>query len=159
MTIDELLAEIEFMGPRASETQISNFESEIGYALPDDYRRFLAACNGGYLGGRFWHREQHVGIDHIGGFREETYFSLRWARECYRDRIPKELLWIMNDPFGNAICLGLVGNTRGKIYFWDHDEEPDPEEWDGSVENSGNVSIVTDSFTELVDGLEPEDDC
>ncbi len=65
----------------------------------------------------------------------------------------------MNDPFGNAICLGLVGNTRGKIYFWDHDEEPDPEEWDGSVENAGNVSIVTDSFTELVDGLEPEDDC
>ncbi|MCA9231165.1 MAG: SMI1/KNR4 family protein [Planctomycetales bacterium] len=158
MTIDELLAEIESKSPPASENDIAAFEAEIGHPLPDDYRRFLAGCNGGFLGGRFWYHEGDAGIHHIGGFRDESYFSLRWTRDCYGDRIPKELIWIMDDPFGNAICLGLEGDARGKIYFWDHEEEPDPEEWDGSVATADNVSLLTNSFTEFVAGLAPGED-
>ena len=155
MTIDELLDEMKSKAPPAPEADIAAFESEIGHQLPKVYRQFLAASNGGYIGGRFWFKGGNTGIDHIGGFRSEGHFSLRSTREIYADRIPSELVWIMDDPFGNAICIGILGDTHGKIYFWDHEQEPDPDKWDGSVANADNVSVLTDSFTEFVAGLAP----
>ena len=155
MTIDELIDEMTSKDPPASEANIVAFESEIGHQLPEDYRQFLAASNGGYIGGRFWFNDGKTGIDHIGGFRSESHFSLLSTREIYADRIPNELIWIMDDPFGNAICIGITGETEGKIYLWDHEDEADPAEWDGSVANSDNVSVLASSFTDFVAGLAP----
>jgi len=52
MTVDEFLAEIKHKEPPAQATRVAAFENSIGHVLPDDYRQFLIACNGGYAGGR-----------------------------------------------------------------------------------------------------------
>jgi hypothetical protein len=160
MTIDELVAEVESKKAPAPQDQLHAFEGELGKKLPADYRRFLVACNGGYIGGRLWFqgrtpegKKADVGVHHIGGFRRQSHFSLLWARKCYEGRIPKPLLWIMDDPFGNAICLGVTGQHRGKVYFWDHENEPDEQDWDGEVETAGNVTLLAVSFTDFVTGL------
>jgi hypothetical protein len=166
MDMQEFLTHIEKKSPPAPEKKIARLEAEIGAKLPEDYRRFLAQCNGGFVGGALWYqgptpegRTAEAGIHHIGGFREEDHFSLESARECYQDddepRIPRELLWIMDDPFGNAICLGVSGPYRGRVYFWDHEEEPDPEETEGNVETAGNLQLLANSFTDFVAGLKP----
>jgi hypothetical protein len=98
-----------------------------------------------------------AGIHHIGGFRDEAHFSLLWARECYEGRMPNEVLWIMDDPFGNAICLTVKGQNRGRVYFWDHEDEPD-EEWDGTIEDTPNLQLLADTFADFVAGLHPNDD-
>jgi hypothetical protein len=64
----------------------------------------------------------------------------------------------MGDPFGNAICLGVTGRWRGKVYFWDHDSEPDLDEWDGSVDTAENITLLAHSFTDFVARLRPIDD-
>jgi hypothetical protein len=121
------------------------------------------------VGGTVWFRgsmadgESAEAVIHcIGGFRDEDHFSLEWARECYQNddelRIPHELLWVMDDPGGNAFCLGVSGRYRGRVYFWDHEEEPDPDDWDGSVETAGNLTLLANSFTDFVAGLQPEPD-
>src|SRR5437868_5783287 len=109
MTIDEFIAEVESKKPPAPQDQLEAFEAELGKTLPEDYRRFLVACNGGYIGGRFWFqgptpegKKADAGVHHIGGFRKQSHFSLKSALECLKGRIPKPLLWIMDDPFGNA---------------------------------------------------------
>jgi len=54
-------------------------------------------------------------------------------RDCYQTsehRIPSELLWIGDTDFSAAFCIGLTGEQRGKIYFWDNDHEPGSR-WDG----------------------------
>jgi hypothetical protein len=169
MTVDELVRLVEKRSPPAPEAEIARFEREIGATLPEDYRRFLAACNGGYLGGRLWFtrpglqgRHAHVGLHHVGGFRTESHFSLDWARGCYQSpdelRIPLDLVWVMDDPFGNAFCVGIAGEHRGRVYFWDHEEEPDPDEWDGSVEGAANLLQLADSFDGFAAGLLPEPD-
>jgi hypothetical protein len=168
MTIDEFVAEIEEKLPPAPVDALGAFEADIGQRLPDDYRRFLVMCNGGYVGGRLWFtgpnpegRDTDAGVHHIGGFRQENYFSLASARDCYQgsdQRIPKALLWIMDDPFGNAICLGLTGKHRGRVYFWDHECEPDPDDWDGQVETAGNILLLANSFTDFVAGLRQPDE-
>jgi hypothetical protein len=168
MTIDELIAAIaaeaeqalppaaaRLFGPDkvspASPDDVAAFEAEIGTTLPDDYRQFLLRSNGGSLGDKYELEGTYAVIASVGGFREG--YSLRSARACYQAspvRIPRALLWIMDDPGGNAICLGLTGEYRGKVYFWDHDEEPHPDEWDGEVETAGNIQWLANSFTDFV---------
>lgn len=154
MTIDEIIGQVKDKSPPAPPDELARFESLIGCALPDDYRLFLAKCNGGYVGGRFWYlrgnpdgEEVEAGVHHIGSFRDRSCFSLPWHRRCYQGRIPDALIWIHDDPFGNAICLGIAGAHRGRVYFWDHENEPD-EDWDGSVERASNITLIANSFTD-----------
>ena len=183
MTIDDFIASVgaaadqslspaavSLLGPSKvqppSQGQVEAFEAEIGTTLPDDYRRFLLRCNGGKVDwyqfegptpeGRSW----TAILSHVGGLREEPDLSLRCARSCYQGhqlQIPRTLLWIMGDPGGNAICIGLTGKYRGRVYFWIHDEQPDPQEWDGEVETAGNVILLANSFAEFVAGIAPRD--
>jgi len=167
MNVSEFIALMEYTQPPAPESELSSFESSIGCRLPEDYRQFLVASNGGYVGGSLWFlgpwltdQTVEAGVHHVGGFRQESYFSLLWARNCYQERelrIPRELLWVMDDPFGNAICIGLTGEHRGRMYFWDHECETDSDEWDGSADTAENVTLLTKSFTEFVSGLKPSD--
>ena len=171
MTIEELIAAINWEAgqalpaaaarlfgpdevPPASPEEVAAFEADLGAGLPDDYRQFLLRCNGGSLGDKYEFDEAHVIVGSVGGLREGC--SLRSARSCYQGsvvRIPLALLWIMDDPGGNAVCLGLTGEYRGKVYFWDHDEEPYPDEWDGEVDTAVNIRLLANSFTEFVAGL------
>ena len=160
MDVQEFLARIDKKAPPAPEGKVVRLEAELGAGLPEDYRQFLLECNGGYVGGALWFkgRAAEAGVHHIGGFRKESHFSLEARRKVYqgaKPRIPRELLWIMDDPFGNAICLGVNSPYHGRVFFWDHEEEPDPEEWDGSVETAENLRLLADSFTDFVAGLEP----
>ena len=109
MTIDEFLQVIENKAPPAPVGELAELEGALGASLPDDYRWFIDKCNGGYVGGALWYEgptptgePADAGVHHIGGFREDSDFSLESARECYVGRIPDDLLWIMDDPFGNA---------------------------------------------------------
>jgi hypothetical protein len=164
MTPEEFLSAIHKKSPPAPHLELLAFEQELGVRLPEDYRQFLVSCNGGYVGGGLWFsgptptgESADAGIHHVGGFRQESYFSLAWHRECYEDRIPHDFLWIMDDPAGNAICLAFQGEHRGQIFFWDHENEPD-EDWDGAVESAGNVQLLARSFVEFVKGVHPSND-
>jgi hypothetical protein len=164
MTIDEFIVQIKDKLPPAPTDELARFEAVVGHTLSDEYRYFLINCNGGYVGGRYWYKSQNpegreveAGVHHIGGFREESYFSLPWHLNCYDGRIPKALVWIHDDPFGNAICIGVANGHRGRVYFWDHENEPD-EDWDGSVEAAGNITLISNSFTNYVAGMRELDD-
>jgi hypothetical protein len=64
----------------------------------------------------------------------------------------------MDDPGGNGICVGLTGEHRGKVYFWIHDEGPDPDTWDGGIDTATNVIPLTDSFTAFLAGIGPREE-
>ena len=162
MSMDEFLAHVENASPPAPISAVRELERDLAAPLPEDYRQFLLKCNGGFVGGRLWYRgptptgeAADAGIHHVGGFRAESYFSLRSAREIYEGRIPRELLWIMDDPFGNAICVCVSGPKRGAVYFWDHELESRLANWDGSLESAPNVQLLANSFTQFLCGIVP----
>ncbi len=147
MTVEEFIREVEDKLPPAPASELAAFEASIGARLPDDYRTFLINCNGGYVGGRYWFegptrdgRSGGPGVHHVGGLRADENFSLVWALDCYRGRIPASFIPIIDDPFGNEICLGIAGAHRGRVYFWDH-------------ETAGSPDLLADSFTAFVAGL------
>jgi hypothetical protein len=167
MTLDELLAALEDKSPPAPADALERFEETLGHRLPDDYRAFLISCNGGYGRGYVQFRGPTARrnvivacLNHVGGLREEKYYSLERAYQKYQVwevRIPKDLIWIADDPYGNGICLGVSGTSRGRVFFWDHENEPDPNRWSGVVETADNVDLLANSFQEFVSGLQKVD--
>lgn len=164
MTLDEFRAYLAKPGTPLSEGEIAAFEKEIGNGLPHDYRAFLQTVNGGWVGGALLISGSTANgepidtyLHHIGGLRAEPHMDLRNQRATYQDwlaRIPRDLIWIMDDSGGNAICLGVAGDARGKVYFWDHELEPDLDETDGTIEGMGNITLIAHSFETFFAGLQ-----
>ena len=115
MTADEIQALIENTVPPPTEEQVQAFESEIGASLPQDYREFLAHCNGGWAEMKIEHESAY--IMSINGIRKGHKYSLSYCRRFIGDRIPKSLIWIMNDPGENLICLGVTGRIEAAFTY------------------------------------------
>jgi cell wall assembly regulator SMI1 len=141
MTLDAFLEHIKNKKPSATDVEIVRFEHSLGITLPADYRSFLQRCNGGYAGGSVWDFDNGIGVHHIAGFREEKHFSLPWRCNSLREFLPPDVIPIADDPFGNAICLGIRSQGFGKIFFWDHESAND------------ELARVADSFTQFVERL------
>ena len=164
MTLDEFRTYLARPGIPLSEAEVVGFEKDIGIDLPGDYRAFLKVVNGGWVGGALLISGTTADgepidsdLHHIGGLRAEPHMDLRTARSTYQDwlaRIPRDLIWIMDDSTGNSICLGIAGDARGKIYFWDQEREPDLDETDGTIEGMGNISLLALTFATFFSGLQ-----
>src|SRR5689334_14549485 len=104
------------------------FERRIGVRLPDEYRTFLIAHNGGRpepchvcLPGS---AEPFDCMHHTFGLHDgPSYFSLEHKQKIYSGRIPSTVLAFADDPGGNLFCIGIGGGHLGKVYFWDHESE------------------------------------
>jgi len=129
--------------------RLAAFEARIGSPLPDQFRRFLARYNGAeltpcelVLPGQpepFTLLSRTFGLHGADG-------DLSVAYDNCQDIIPAELLAFAEDYGGNLFCIGVRGECRGRVYFWDHhlshpgDEEPN---WDG-------LTLLAGSFDSFV---------
>jgi SMI1/KNR4 family protein SUKH-1 len=155
MNISEFISQMKERRPGATEKELAEFEAVIGCRLPEDFRQFLATTNGGSVEhDKFFSGTEEVGICivGIGGIPD-----LIENRDCYQvseQRIPRELLWIGDDAFSRAVCIGLGDKYRGKVYLWDSDHEPGSA-WNGKVETAGNIDWLANSFAEFITSLRP----
>lgn len=131
-----------------TEGDVKSFEKDIGCALPVEYRDFLLMHNGGKpkpydfeLGG-----EGPDSIHHVYGLNTKDNSDLRNNNDCFKGRMPHQILPIADDPGGNQICIGLSGKYRGRIYFWDHEKE-------GVFFKFSATTILAKSFSEFINGL------
>lgn len=136
-----------------SEERVSAFEAKLGRRLPDDYREFLLLYNGGQPKPsvfRFGDRKRPYTDSSVEWFLslyDGEIYSLERVIKSLRDRIPPDTLPIAYDPFGNIVLLGLHGDVRDKVYFWDHEREPDDQpDW-------SNIDLIADSFDGFMRGL------
>jgi hypothetical protein len=143
-----------------SHEEIAQFENRRGVILPDEYKRFLLMYNGGRPKPNAfdvpeWPHE-NSGLQRFFGIHPGKDYDLEHEWEGYADRVPGELMPIACDSFGNLICLGIKGGRRGKIYFWDHEDELD--ENGRSRQDYGNVYLVANSLGEFLDKLKELED-
>lgn len=160
-----------------SEDEISALESTLPGQFPASYGAFLktygAASFGEYID--FEPIEplpatiSSTGKGHISHFygakssRYKDNMSLERNFRVYRGRMPESLIPIGNDGVGNQICLGVDGDERGKVYFWDHHDEWDEDDYLDSGEpvppdlKFSNVYQIADSFDDFLQRLTPSD--
>jgi len=134
-----------------TEKDLVRIEDEIGFNLPDDYREFISRfgcyCPEAYavfsFKEPFQNNDEGIVSVFYGLLEGDSYDLLR-NFETYKERILIEALPIASDPGGNQICLILTGKYRGKIYFWDHEEE---------LLDKSNLYLIADSFDEFITSL------
>jgi cell wall assembly regulator SMI1 len=129
-------------------------EQRLGIRLPDDYRAWLLKHNGGRPKPAGFKYKLETGPYTDGvvawflglhdGPHENFERDCRWWKGQHR--LPENLFPIADDPFGNLICMSFGGADKGKIYFWDHEEEgPEP--------SYDNCHLIADSLQEFLEGL------
>ncbi len=128
-----------------------------GFQLPLEYRKFLLEKNGGIPKlTRFWFKNKEDGscVSSFFGIVKDFNDNLLLKQKYSGDRVPNNTLPIARDVYGNFILLSVKGEDRGKIYFWDHEQEADTDR--GEAPNYSNLTLIADSFEEFVEGLSEE---
>jgi hypothetical protein len=124
-------------GPDLSESEISNFEKDLGMALPEQYRQFLGEFNGGIP------TPDIVDVDGLPGTSTDVqvFFGIRrsvesscldWNLASLAERLDPGLLPIACDSGGSVFCLSLRESDYGAVLycdlqsvFADFDADPD----------------------------------
>lgn len=144
------MIEIKESGEQLTERDIHEFESSLGYPLPEGFRNFLMRHNGGRPTPDSFHISEKYGESSVHFFfglgPTAPHEELSSARRCFEGRIPSELLPIGCDPLGNQICLAIKGCGLGNVFFWNHDQEHKPPTY-------ANIAFLSIDFTSFIDGL------
>lgn len=135
-----------------TEQDILEAEERLQRRIPTEYRTFLLTYNSGYpellnfslpSGG-----EKDCSVGYFYGLKVPYGINIEWNLSEYRDRIPAEMF-----PFtscgGSQICLCTAGANKGKVYFWDSEEE-DP---DAPQPCYDNIYLIAESFAEFLSRL------
>lgn len=128
-----------------TEEEILSLEKKLKSRLPQDYRDFLLAYNGGSPNPNVFFispKQQESNLSILFGITSKKAYDL-WtnALDAYED-MDRTLLPIGEDPGGNQIYMSLHPDTYGCIYFRDH-ELPAPD----------SLFPIAASFTELLQKL------
>jgi SMI1 / KNR4 family (SUKH-1) len=138
--------------PLPTAQDIDRLEQDVG-PLPAAYAAFLMRTNGGIP-----HRSTLVTRDNervVNFFfplNHPPHFpdGLRAVRSLYAARVPAHMLPIASAGGGDLLLLGLAGERRGSIHYWDHDLECDD---DDAADYFDNVECVAGSIDALLDRL------
>lgn len=172
MTIEEQVARLGGLRPirgtrfEVPEAELVEIERMVGASLPDSYRRFLRTYGASTFNQNveFEPRERlpsSISSDGRGSFGA-FYGALAHAPQdllsnlaCYRDRMPEQFLPIADDS-GNELAMQLGGDRPGAIYYWDHNNEWDEEDYLEDNEpvppdlKWQNVTLIATSFEDFL---------
>lgn len=139
--------------------KIEEFKNVIGIELPLEYKEFLLKYNGGEPDAYIFNKNLDLGkiiVNTLYGIEANNDFDdLGKSIKIYKNRIHPSFIPIGDDPGGNQFLLGVQGNFKGKIYFWDHNTELDN---DNFIENElpNNMYLLADSFNGFLSKLEAD---
>jgi hypothetical protein len=155
-----IIKESNCFGPVTEQT-LDEFERAQRIRLPSDYRTFLLKHNGG-------DPRPHGTVDFVEYGKENStiiqYFyglhggkdwaSLQSNVDVYSGRLVRKALPIANDSCGNLFLLLVGGFKRGRVYFWDHEQERERP----TYANMSLVGRTFDAFAAMLYEYVPADE-
>jgi cell wall assembly regulator SMI1 len=130
----------------AIESTLAEFEKKIGTRFPEDFRESFIKSNGIELSASTFKISAEQGASRV----HEVYKrNLENQWNVFKNRIPYTIIPFASDPFGNQLCIGVTGDEKGKVYFWDHEMEGEEDE----QPYYENVYKIAESFQDFLSGL------
>ena len=164
-----------------SDDEIQSLETEKGERLSEPYRTLLAKYGNWSFNdiasfpysdvtvmeiktGSPYELSEDATLSYMYGGNEDYLYSLERSLETYTERMPETLIPVGDDGGGNKICLGVKGQEKGMVFFWDHENEWDEEDY---LEEEGepmpeefkfqNVYLIANSFEEFLNQIKIEE--
>ena len=139
-----------------TEAALREVESELGVALPADYRAFLLAVNGGtpapheFVMAKPGRPGEQIGIDFFYGVaaKRRTYDLLYEQEKIVgrTDSLPKGFVVIGYDGGGAPYFISTTGKKAGGVYFFDPDGFLDPG-------GAPKLYLAAENFTDLLERM------
>lgn len=133
---------------------IEKLERWLGYRLPDGYRDFLAATNGGLplaaavVPGTGLLLDQPL----FGLAAEDRMQDLAYANLWLRDRLTRDFLAV-GYVQGGLLAVKVRGHDTGSVWCWDDDDARDDERYEPAVICRDLLMCCATDFPELLAGL------
>ncbi len=144
------------------EQNIEKLEKELNIRLSDTYKSFLSNTKKPFEIGigleDLCYENNDVDdedeIDFISirafyGNDKNGFYDLYKSNISFFGRVPKEFIIIAEDVVGNRICLGINGEYKDKIYYWDMEGEAA----DGEPAHYKNIDFISESLEIFLDRL------
>lgn len=134
--------------------EVTAFESQNNFTLPNDYRRFILNYNGGRVYPCMF--KYTVPLEIYPSAEPVTFldplydwaFAMQiWNGDIYPGSNPPNMLAIGSDPGGLQVLLSLQKDSFGKIFTWVQSQES----W--GAENNDTIYPQAASFREFMDSL------
>jgi hypothetical protein len=135
---------------RLSESDLDSFQSRVGVLLPQDYRRFLLASNGGCFHIPVLCDVQNVNRMLGVGISDEIY-NIEWMLSEARKEIPPMHVPVCALDSESLIVISGVPETLGKLYYVEADRPL--LELLHEIGLSKELRLVANSFEEFWDSL------
>ncbi|WP_318010825.1 SMI1/KNR4 family protein [Bacillus sp. RAR_GA_16] len=134
--------------------EIEQFEIRNRIKLTSKYKRFLLQFNGGYPRESLFDISDKHGKSVLNVFNGigDMYDNLEKVIDLYEFRLAKGFVPIANDLGGNVICLGTKEPHYEKIYFWDHEQEPE------DADDMSNMYFLANDIDEFLSHLYEDPD-
>jgi cell wall assembly regulator SMI1 len=133
-------------GPAAPE-DVSRLEQQVGRPLPDAYRSYLLAQDGGRLEANSDAVKEIFGI----GTDAPDWANMWRKLKVFAGRVPSWLLPVAQDEYGNLFAISLRDQDFGSVWFWFHEEEANEDE----PPSEENITQRAPGWTEFLEGLRP----
>ena len=129
--------------------QIEKFEIKNNVKLTELYKSFLLKWNGGKAIPNLFMISDEQGPSVLNVFYGigDMYDNLTDFIDIMDERLPLGFIPIGDDPSGNIICLGTKDPYYDKIYFWDHEQEPE------DPDDMSNMYFLANDIDEFLDNL------
>lgn len=152
------------------QSQLLVIEKAIGKALPSEYKEFIKEYGASKFSTLVIFRPMIDLPDDIsssgcgcfdyffGGDNDEDTYSLKWAFDAYKERIPNSLFPIGGNLAGGVICIGISSEQYGKVFYWDVSNEWDCDDFEEGDDIEElmfqNVHIIANDFLDFISRLE-----
>lgn len=148
--------ELKNVGSDFNPEVLSEIENAIGFIMPEDYKTFLKANNGGTPIGiksiSFYETDTETGKQFQNGCLIHSFNRVEDIESFYNnlvgaDVVSEGYLPIADDSCGNEVLICLhIGENYGYVYFGDH-------EMYDSDETHWHLTKIASSFSEFLNLL------
>jgi SMI1 / KNR4 family (SUKH-1)/Bacterial self-protective colicin-like immunity len=149
----------------ATPEMLHEIGQKIGCVLPEQYKAFLLAHNGGRPKPSYfkiqwnnqewaerWDRDFIHFFLSVSSGKSGKHFDFLDYYETFKGRIPEDTIAIAYDEGRSLVLLGTGKGNHGKAFFWLGSEEPDEDDEENTASYC-NVGFVADSFNEFMESL------
>jgi hypothetical protein len=130
---------------------IADVEKIFGINLPNDFIECIKENNAGHpIPNVYYIGVRGEVFNNLLTFDLESKYSIINTFNRIKTRLVDKVYPFAEDPFGNCICFDYRNGDKPIIVFWEHET--------ASVDKESAIKKVCDSFSELIDMLEENEE-
>lgn len=126
---------------KINEHDFENVEKKLGVQFPLDFKTIVLEHNGSSPEKMTFNTQdtKERVAEYLLSFSENDKYNIIEVYNSIKDRFDKRLIPIMQDPFGNYICLDFSKQDNQELFFWNHE--------------NNSLEYISKSFTDFLNNL------